>query len=99
MNQKKYEDHLSLGTLLSFHLSPGEEFSDQQGRDNDVGSESTISVDTSGTKNPETVSENPSFPTDQEISELPYSEEKSRSPRFRLVQDYCVLNCVLKRKL
>ena len=58
MNQKKYEDHLNLGTLLSFHLSPGEEFSDQQGRDNDVGSESTISVDTSGTKNPETVSEN-----------------------------------------
>ena len=100
MNQKKYEDHLDLGTLFICH--PEENFQINQVGTNIVGSESTFSVDTSGTKNPATVSENPSFPTDQEISELPYSEEKSRSSRvssssellcFELCFEKKIVNC------
>ena len=62
--RKKSEDHLDLGTLFICH--PEENFQNNKVGTNIVGSESTFSVDTSGTKNPATVSENPSFPTDQE---------------------------------
>ena len=100
--RKKSEDHLDLGTLFICH--PEENFQINKVGTNIVGSESTISVDTSGTKNPATVSENPSFPSDQEISELPYSEEKSRSSRvssssellcFELCFEKKIVNCLV----
>jgi len=95
--RKKSEDHLDLGTLFICH--PEENFQINKVGTNIVGSESTFSVDTSGTKNPATVSENPSFPTDQEISELPYSEEKSRSSRVSSSSELLCFELCFEKKI